>query len=83
MVFTQHNCLHSMKIICLLQVLFCRSLLAFDLTILHTNDVHDRMEQFDSGGGVCSEDEAEMGICYGGVARRATVINDIRRMNPM
>ncbi|XP_072037104.1 snake venom 5'-nucleotidase-like [Amphiura filiformis] len=51
---------------------------AYDLTILHTNDVHDRMEQFDVGGGSCSEDEALNGECYGGVARRATMINNIR-----
>ena len=50
----------------------------YDLTILHTGDVGDRMEQFDSRAGRCSEEEAANDKCYGGVARRATVIDDIR-----
>ncbi|XP_013419065.1 5'-nucleotidase [Lingula anatina] len=50
----------------------------FDLTILHTNDVHAHIEQFDKYGGRCSEDEAAVGQCFGGVARRTTKINEIR-----
>ncbi|XP_013420463.1 5'-nucleotidase-like [Lingula anatina] len=50
----------------------------FNLTILHTNDVHARFEQFDKYGGRCSETEAEAGECFGGVARRYTKIEEIR-----
>lgn len=63
----------------MLSAIIVQSSLAYDLTIIHTNDVHDRMEQFDSGGGSCSEEEASNGECYGGVARRATKINEIRK----
>ena len=59
-----------------------QTLLAYDLTIIHTNDVHDRMVQFNSRGGRCDMEDAEQGECYGGVARRATVINDIRNTVP-
>ncbi|XP_072021390.1 5'-nucleotidase-like [Amphiura filiformis] len=53
----------------------------YDLTILHTNDVHDRMEQLDSGGGSCSVEEAENGECYGGFARLSTMVKHIRKYN--
>ena len=63
----------------LLLLLSAQTILAnYDLTILHTNDVHDRKEQFDSGGGMCSEEEASTGRCYGGVARTATMVKDIK-----
>ncbi|XP_023933132.1 5'-nucleotidase [Lingula anatina] len=54
----------------------------FNLTILHTNDVHARFEQFDKYGGRCSETEAEAGECFGGVARRYTKIEEIRKAEP-
>ena len=45
----------------------------FELTILHTNDVHAKFEQINKYGGPCSKN------CYGGVARRKTVIQEIRQ----
>ncbi|XP_070569172.1 snake venom 5'-nucleotidase-like [Ptychodera flava] len=50
----------------------------YSLTILHTNDVHARFEETDVYSGACSEDERAAGECYGGVARRATKIQEIR-----
>ena len=47
----------------------------FELTILHTNDVHSHVEQFNKYGGSCTV-ESE---CFGGVARRHTVIERIRK----
>ncbi len=44
------------------------------LTILHTNDTHARIEPF--------PDNAPRHAGLGGVARRATLINQIRRENP-
>ena len=46
----------------------------FELTILHTNDVHAHIEQFNKYGGTCT-DPSE---CFGGVARRHTVVQKIR-----
>ncbi len=50
----------------------------FKLTILHTNDVHSRVEpinQYDSG--CAPQDDAE-GKCFGGLARLKTAV-DVRR----
>ncbi|MCB8942314.1 MAG: 5'-nucleotidase C-terminal domain-containing protein [Ardenticatenaceae bacterium] len=50
----------------------------FHLTILHTNDTHGRIAQTSALGSRCTETEAAETQCFGGVARRATVINQIR-----
>jgi 5'-nucleotidase len=50
----------------------------YTLTVLHTNDVHGRVLQFNRFGGACDEEDAAEGKCFGGVARRATKINEIR-----
>uniref|UniRef100_A0A3P9LLI0 5'-nucleotidase n=1 Tax=Oryzias latipes TaxID=8090 RepID=A0A3P9LLI0_ORYLA len=47
---------------------------AWDLVLLHTNDVHARIEETSVHSGKCSAS----GGCYGGVARRATAIQSIR-----
>jgi 5'-nucleotidase len=51
----------------------------FALTIVHTNDTHARIEQFNANGGTCSADDAAAGKCFGGVARRVTAIGQVRR----
>ena len=50
----------------------------FNLTILHTNDVHARVEQTNKYGGSCSDKDAKANKCFGGVARRKTVLDEIR-----
>ncbi|XP_062980980.1 5'-nucleotidase [Elgaria multicarinata webbii] len=50
---------------------------AFELTLLHTNDVHARVEQTSKDSGKCAGQD-----CYGGVARRATQIRRIRATHP-
>ncbi|KAJ8023886.1 5'-nucleotidase [Holothuria leucospilota] len=50
----------------------------YNLTIIHTNDVHARFEQFNRFGSNCSAGDATEGSCFGGVARRATKIKEIR-----
>ena len=50
----------------------------FTLTILHTNDTHARIVQVNSHGNTCDEEDALAGECFGGVARRASVINQAR-----
>ncbi len=51
----------------------------FTLTLLHTNDVHSRFEQSDKYGGSCTPEEAAQDACFGGVARRYTKIEEIRK----
>ncbi|XP_014681751.1 PREDICTED: 5'-nucleotidase-like [Priapulus caudatus] len=49
-----------------------------EVVILHTNDVHSRFDQADVGGSSCSEREAAAGQCWGGYARLATKVKEIR-----
>lgn len=53
---------------------FCvSSSVAWDLVLLHTNDVHARVEETNTHYGKCGG-----GGCFAGVARRATMIQRIR-----
>lgn len=47
---------------------------AWDLVLLHTNDVHARVEETSKHSGKCGS-----GDCFAGVARRATEIKRIRK----
>lgn len=54
---------------------FCvSSSVAWDLVLLHTNDVHGRVEETSTHSGKCGGG----GGCFAGVARRATMIQRIR-----
>ncbi|KAG5277446.1 hypothetical protein AALO_G00117710 [Alosa alosa] len=50
---------------------------AWDLTLLHTNDVHARIEETSKDSGKCTKTP-----CFGGVARRHTKISQLRRTEP-
>ena len=52
------------------------------LYIMHTNDVHAHIEQFNKYGGFCDEEHAAEGKCFGGVARRMTAVKQIRSEHP-
>uniref|UniRef100_A0A8C5QNG9 5'-nucleotidase n=1 Tax=Leptobrachium leishanense TaxID=445787 RepID=A0A8C5QNG9_9ANUR len=58
----------------LLCSLHCTLAASFHLTILHTNDVHARVEQTSRDSGKCGSP----GECYAGVSRRFTKIKEIR-----
>ena len=48
------------------------------LHILHTNDVHSRIEEIDAFDSTCDAETSAAGECFGGVARIATKINELR-----
>lgn len=48
------------------------------ITLLHTNDIHARFEEFNKNGVDCSVEEVSSNRCYGGVARMKTVIDAYR-----
>lgn len=50
----------------------------FELTILHTNDVHARVQEMNAFGGQCSPDKD----CFGGAARMRTKIEALRGEHP-
>ncbi len=50
----------------------------YSLTILHTNDFHDRFEQISKYDGPCGEKDAAENSCFGGSARLVTALADAR-----
>jgi len=54
----------------------------FTLTILHTNDTHSHIEEYDGSTTTCPAESEAAGLCIGGVARRATLIADLRTSAP-
>ena len=71
--YSQHLAILATICLCFLQTLNC-----FELTILHTNDVHARIEETNKYGGPCTHADSIAKKCFGGVARRQTAIKDIR-----
>ena len=50
----------------------------FTLTILHTNDFHDRFDPISRFDGPCSPEDDAAGECFGGIARMVTAIEAAR-----
>jgi len=63
----------------ILSSFYTSSIRCFDLVILHTNDIHARFEQFTARDGRCHADDALAKRCYGGLARRSTKVEEIRK----
>lgn len=61
--------------LCLLRLLRASSA-TFELTLLHTNDHHARIEETGEDAGKCPRG----GRCFGGVARRFAKVSEIRRL---
>ena len=50
----------------------------FSLTILHTNDFHARVDEYNRNGARCTEADADAGLCIAGAPRLATVVDEFR-----
>ncbi|MEH6775123.1 MAG: bifunctional metallophosphatase/5'-nucleotidase [Cereibacter changlensis] len=50
----------------------------FALTILHTNDFHDRFEPISGSASTCSAEDNAAGECFGGTARLVTALAEAR-----
>ncbi|MFC1975888.1 metallophosphoesterase [Chloroflexota bacterium] len=50
----------------------------FQLVVLHTNDVHSHIDQYDRNGTECQAYEMAENGCFGGAARQKTMIEQIR-----
>lgn len=48
------------------------------LTILHTNDIHSRILESDKRGVQCNEEKRRQNKCYGGVARIAYEVSELK-----
>ncbi len=53
----------------------------FSLTILHTNDFHDRFEPISAYDGPCAPEDNTTGDCFGGTARLVTALEEARTAN--
>jgi len=62
----------------LLLLLFLGFCSAWELTLLHVNDIHVRMEETNKYSASCKEKDANAGKCFGGLARLHKAVNDIR-----
>ncbi|GIY17670.1 protein 5NUC [Includes: UDP-sugar hydrolase [Caerostris extrusa] len=51
---------------------------SFNLTLLHTNDVHSHFIEFDVYGDRCEEKLKEQKQCFGGFARQVSKVKEIR-----
>ncbi|KAG0062407.1 hypothetical protein BGZ89_010684 [Linnemannia elongata] len=52
-----------------------------NLTVIHTNDVHSRVDPANEFGVSCTDQDRASGHCYGGTARHKTVIERLRKAN--
>jgi 5'-nucleotidase len=52
------------------------------LTILHTNDFHDRFEPITGNDNTCNAEDNAAGECFGGSARLVTALAEARARNP-
>ena len=52
---------------------------SLSLTFLHTNDVHSRIEEIDKYGSMCKHTDRLAKNCYGGIARIASKVTEIKR----
>jgi 5'-nucleotidase / UDP-sugar diphosphatase len=53
----------------------------YALTILHTNDFHDRYEPISGSDSTCAPDKNAAGECFGGAARLVTALAEARARN--
>jgi len=51
----------------------------FRLNILHTNDIHARIAEFNRFGQTCTPDESAKGECFGGYPRIAAAVDAFRK----
>ena len=51
---------------------------AWQLSVLHVNDIHARMEETNKYSGPCTTRDAGRGKCYGGLARVVTAVRKVK-----
>ncbi|ORZ34277.1 Metallo-dependent phosphatase-like protein [Catenaria anguillulae PL171] len=54
----------------------------FTMTLIHTNDLHTRYDEFSSSGIDCTDKNRAERRCYGGIARIKTLVDQIRATEP-
>ena len=62
-------------------VLFISGALCWEMTLLHVNDIHARMEETSKYSGPCQEKDKLDGKCFGGLARISKAVENIKKDN--
>ncbi|KAJ2296596.1 hypothetical protein IWW55_005046, partial [Coemansia sp. RSA 2706] len=55
---------------------------SLSLRIIHTNDIHAHYSEFNKFGGDCTQADIAANACYGGAARLATIVGQLRSGHP-
>ena len=53
-------------------------LAAWELSLLHVNDIHARMEETNKYSSPCTDKDHKAGKCYGGLARIVTAVKKVK-----
>merc|ERR1711892_14247 len=61
-----------------LVILILPAVASWELSLLHVNDIHARMEETNKYSSKCKEKDKVKGKCYGGLARMYTAVKNIR-----
>ena len=51
---------------------------AWELSLLHMNDIHARMEETNKYSSTCTSKDQDAGKCYGGLARIVTAVKKVQ-----
>ena len=62
----------------LITLLHLSMVASWELSLLHVNDIHARMEETNKYSAKCREKDKAKGKCYGGLARLFTAVKDLR-----
>lgn len=54
----------------------------YELSVLHTNDLHSRFDQVSSTGAKCRPQDVKKQKCFGGVARIKHAVDQLKREHP-
>ena len=63
---------------CLLLLVALPMLAAWELSLLHVNDIHARMEETNKYSSPCTPKDQAAGLCFGGLARIVTAVNKVK-----
>ncbi len=55
---------------------------SYQLTVLHTNDLHSRFDEVTASGGKCKDSKRGGASCFGGVARIKTAVDQLMAEHP-
>jgi 2',3'-cyclic-nucleotide 2'-phosphodiesterase (5'-nucleotidase family)/subtilisin family serine protease len=58
---------------------YFEEVVSYNLTVLHTNDFHARVDQYNRNGARCTEADDLAGLCIAGAPRIASVVDDFRQ----